>query len=200
MSSDIIRDSIFYPIGPTYYGLDDNFASLDTGNPAMEQITGRNSRGLQMDAAGDMVQSNELWLPRWLDPTQELWFRIHYISGSSTAADTVDWIILANFFAADTQIVNASGVLDTVIAQDTIGAATAYLNKITDWGKKNAGFLTRQQVEDGAKMLFSVELDASAVDLATEKIWFLGVEMLYTWQNFVGDPAIVNQSESSIAS
>lgn len=118
-------------------------------------------------------------LPPYLfDPRQPLYFKVHYTTGSSTTADTIDWKVFVDLKAAETAaLIQATTALDTTIAQDTVTGA--YYSQFTAKGKKNAGWATRAQLEAGLIMLFTVEKDADAAGL-TEDIFLLGLEIMGT--------------------
>ena len=86
---------------------------------------------------------------------------------------------MANYVAVDAALIQAIGALDTTIAVDTLGAATAALNKWTERGIKNGGFLTRAQVTAGACMILNIEGVASGITVGSEITLLLGVEIDY---------------------
>lgn len=160
--------------------------SLGNGAPTITQVTSRLLVGWQMDAAGDIVTLG-MKLPFDFEPGRPIGIKLHWTSGSSTAADTIDWIVLYEMVLADGQIpTSISTALDTAIAQDTVGVATSFLNKWTSRGIIDADAITRTQLEAGVLLLLSIEMDASAIDLSGEKVWLLGIEFDYVPRDFVG--------------
>ena len=142
--------------------------------------------GFHIQTAGD-VYSTFLRVPNDVDPRYPMGFKINYVSGSSTAADIVDWIILADFKAENVALLAPTTVLDTVIdVAGTIGTATADLNNWSSRGVKDADFLTRDEIEAGAAMMFSVELDSTQTTLSSEELHMLGVEIDYVPQRTRG--------------
>ena len=153
-------------------------SSVGTGTPQVQHIATSLNTGFAM--------TNDSFLQYWgaippdLDRTQEVGFRIAYTSGSSTAADTVDWTILVTPRAEDEQLTAASSgtALSTTVAQDTIGAATARLLKVAPRGILAAANAAMPAIAD----LFwglSVELEDTAVDANAEGLYFLGLFVDY---------------------
>lgn len=179
-----IRDRLYIPAKA--FATIEDAAGFGAGNPVISRVTSRDIVGFQMDVAGD-IATGALKVPIFFDPEHTLGIKVHWTSGSSTAADTIDWIFKRNFVIEDAQIPTLiSTDLDTLISQDTVGVATTFINKWTARGLINANWLTRTQIEAGAIMVFSVEMDASAIDLAVEKVWLLGIELDFVRRDFVG--------------
>ncbi len=135
--------------------------------------------GFHIQTAGDKY-TTFLRCPYDVDPAHPMGFKVNFVSGSSTAADIFDWIILADFKAVAVALLAPTTVLDTVIdITGTLGTATADLNNWSSRGIKNKGFLTRDQIEAGAAIMFSVELDSTQSALSSEELHMLGVEIDY---------------------
>lgn len=135
--------------------------------------------GFHIQTAGD-IYSTFLRCPYDVDPAHAIGFKVNFVSGSSTAADIFDWIILADFKAVAVALLAPTTVLDTVVdIAGTLGTATADLNSWSSRGVKNSGFLTRDEIEAGAAIMFSVELDSTQSALASEELHFLGCELDY---------------------
>lgn len=120
-------------------------------------------------------------LPKDVNPTWPLGFRIHF-AGSGTTVGTVSWIILQHIKLLNAALVAAAtGALDTVITLPQT-QVTTYANKsqVSSRGIRNANFCSRSDVFNGAWMQASVELDAAGgtVD-ASNAVWLLGLEMDY---------------------
>jgi hypothetical protein len=148
----------------------------DTGAPIIDEISTFGYSACKMDTDGDVLST--YWLvPHDLDPTYEVGFRIWWTSAAS-GTQTVDWTLKTSWKAAGAALAAASAgaALNTTIAQDAM-ASTAYGAMRTERGILNSGFLTRQQVEDGAVGLFHV----AATDLHTgiSAAWLLGLEIDY---------------------
>lgn len=151
--------------------------SVDAGAVVLQEISTFGYGAPLLDTAGDLV-AHCMNVPYDMDPDAELGFTVVWTSGSATSADTIDWKVVCDFKAVDAAIIAPTTVLSTAIAQDTVGATTAYLAKRTSRGILNAGFLTRAQVAAGAVMMFSVEMDAFAAGLSEDK-FLLGIEIDY---------------------
>lgn len=135
--------------------------------------------GFHIQTAGD-IYTTFLRCPYDVDTAFEIGFKVNFVSGSSTAADIFDWIILADFKAVAVALLAPTTVLDTVVdIAGTLGTATADLNSWSSRGVKNSGFLTRDEIEAGAGIMFSVELDSTQSTLASEELHFLGCELDY---------------------
>lgn len=193
-----IRVREFWPV-IVWNGLDTNLNSADTGTPNTTLVDGHKTQMVLMAANGDKI-SGYRRVPFFVDPTQPMGFRINWLTGASVSTDSTSWVILVDFIAENGSYPNnASGVLDTLIPTDTLDANTAFLNKWTNRGIKNKNFLTRAQVENGAMMSFSIEMDSSSgIDLATEKIWISGIEIDYVRHDYVGTPDAIDEPLSGI--
>jgi hypothetical protein len=96
--------------------------------------------------------------------------RVVWTSGSSTAADTIDWKVSVKVQTADAALIVSS--LTTVTLSDT-ALATAYCLQRTPAGTFAAGVIDNMDI-----FVLQVEMHAKAVGLS-EDIFFLGVELLY---------------------
>ncbi len=138
--------------------------------------------GVEVGTLGDVFTFARR-VPNNFDPDWPLGFKVHYTSGGTmVATDSFSWIILADIKNEDVAIAAASTVLDTVVPLlDLYGSTTAYLNKWTARGIMDKDWATRAQVEAGAMIVVSVELDAVVgITLgATNPTFFLGLEIDY---------------------
>lgn len=143
--------------------------------------------GFHIATVGDLYTTYQR--PPWdIDVQFPMGFKVNYISGSSTAADIFDWIVLLDFVAENVALAAPTTALDTAIdIAGTLGTAAANLNNWSSRGIKNKEFLTRAQIEAGALMTLSIELDSTGSDLPLEECHFLGVEVDYVPQRTVGD-------------
>lgn len=96
--------------------------------------------------------------------------RVVWTSGSSTAADTIDWKVAVKVQTADAALTVSSPT--TVTLSDT-ALGTAYCLQRTPAGTFSAGVIDNMDI-----FVLEVEMDAKAVGLS-EDIFFLGVELLY---------------------
>lgn len=147
---------------------------IDDGTPNLEEISTFGDVGFKMNTDGNSV-SKKIIVPRNWDLTQDLGFKVYWTSGSATSADTIDWIVVYKKVTEDAAITAPATALTTAIAQDTVGANTAWLMKVTSEGVLDGATLTST-----SRILFiNVEMDTHAVGLS-EDIYFLGLEVLYT--------------------
>ncbi len=133
-------------------------------------------------------------LPYDLDPKWEIGFRVHWTADHDGAgALTSSWILLANVRKVGAVIAVAATALDTAIALlstyvDTSGDATV----VTDWLKQVTARgimlatnhqLSREQIEDGAELMFKLEMDAAVNETKT---FFRALEIDYVPMQTVG--------------
>jgi hypothetical protein len=134
-------------------------------------------------------------LPYDFDTTKPLFVRVHWSSGSATAADTITWLFEYTAITPNvTAIVAPATALTTTIAEDTVGVATANIWCTTEWGQI-AGNTISQKAE---AMTFEVEMDAFAAGL-TEAKHLLGVEFRYTPKRLQGPDGMSLPAKSTLA-
>ncbi len=148
---------------------------VGAGLPLVDEISTFGVTAIKLTAAGDTI-AHIVRTPIDLNPEFPIGVRINWASGSSTTADTIDWIALLQFFAEGVAIAAPSSALNTTIAQDNVTGA--HHNQWTGRGIKTSGMPTREQVEDGALMSVRIEMNAFAGGL-TENKYLLGVEFDY---------------------
>ena len=157
-------------------------AGVDDGAPVFKEISTLGMMGLLTDTAGDSV-SHLMRIPDIWSFEHEIGVRVYWTSGSQTAADTIDWIVLYDLTAEDAALAAAATALDTAIAQDTVGDTTAYMLKRT-----SRGIINRDSIADTDLFIaFNVEMDAFAAGLGEDK-FLLGLEIDYapTWTDGPG--------------
>lgn len=154
---------------------------VGTGVAVEKEINSLLTTGVLIGAAGADATGDEFHhhmpIPYDLDPDDEVGFRVHWCSGSSTDADDVAFVMLLNTYAENGTIIAPATVLDTVIPSDLVSDGAAYAQRWTERGIKDAGFLTRAQVQDGLA-LFHWEVRCSVND-ASEDTFILGVQFDY---------------------
>ena len=141
-------------------------AGLAAGVNVFQEIAALNLAGVLFDTAAD-AQSHYMDVPYDLDPDSEIGFKVKWTSGSSTTADTITWAIKCDLLAEGANLIEATTVLDTVIAEDTVTGTPDC--QWTSRGIKNKGALTQAQVDAGATMVFTVLLGAFAAGLDEDK-------------------------------
>ena len=146
-----------------------------TGAPTTGELGALGFGAITFNALGDeYVQM--IPLPRDLDVEHPVYFRVYWTTDGATAADTSQFILTYADIAAGEEFTAADTALNTAIATDTYGTATALILAITEWGKVNASTFT-----EGDMLVLETELNATDVDVAsTELVFFLGLEMEYT--------------------
>jgi hypothetical protein len=114
---------------------------------------------------------------------------VHWTSGSSTTADTIDWkVFYLGIVPNSTTIAAATTALDTVIAQDTV--IGAYTWQATEWGILKGGTLSAS-VE---ALTVQVEMDAFAAGLTEDK-FPLGLEMAYSPKRLRGPDGMGHEAK-----
>lgn len=144
-------------------------------NKQFTEIGTTGAVGMLFEAAGDSMMGSTL-LPYDFDTAHPMYVRVHWSSGSTTTADTIDWLVqYTQIIPNVTAIIDPATALSTVIAQDTVPVATANIWCTTEFGKINGGvFSNKAEI-----MTFEVEMDAFAAGL-TEAKHLLGLELVYT--------------------
>lgn len=125
---------------------------------------------ITMSADNDHVRV--VWVPPSLDLTAKVYFRVHWSSGSSTAADDSVWALTFKEKTPQTNAIAFSSMTATTPATvtDTVGVATAYLHNRTDAVYIPANTLTLGQV---------VELNLNVNSASAATVYFRGLEILY---------------------
>lgn len=147
--------------------------------------------GLDVSTDGELIVGM-VRCPYDLDPAHEVGFRVAYCVDAN-GASTVDWLILQAAIANGIALAVPSAALDTVIAAKTVGST----DNLLTWsgrGIRNAIGITRVQIEDGAFLTFSIEMNAATNITA---VFFLGLEMDYAPQRCSG---IGNNNDAPLAS
>lgn len=131
--------------------------------------------GLKMTAAGNSVM-HLFALPRTFDPKHRLRARLHWSSGSTDTADTIDWKILYTPIVYNvTAIAAPATALDTVIPRDTVPVATANAHCVTEWGS----IRPNKFADNVEALLIEMEMDAFAAGLSEAK-HLLALELAWT--------------------
>jgi len=152
---------------------------LGTGTPVLATHNSLSALGgIQIDTAGADATGDEIhWMmpvPYDMDIKHPLRIRVHWTSGSATAADDVAFVaIYTAIVPHSTTIVAAATALDTVIPSDLVTGAHKY--QITGWGVLNGGTFV-----NGGAIIWEIRCSVADVNLATEYLRVLGVEFAYT--------------------
>jgi hypothetical protein len=167
---------VFYPIS-TFTGMIGAAgvdAGVHTGAPVQQEISTIGLVGLLMDTDADEV-NHLTQLPYDFDPRYPMYTRVHFTTGSATAADTIAWLVRYLAIVPNvTTLVSPATAQAVDIASMTV-TGTAYSYQVTSWGKINGGVISDKAEAIG----WEVELDTFAVGLTEDKI-LLGLEVMYT--------------------
>lgn len=127
----------------------------------------------------EMAQSDGvatiLRIPWDMDVTKEMYMRLHFLSDSGDAGDTVDWDATYKFFALGD--VWAAGTGDGTVAfdQETL-STTAYTGDSTPWLPML--FATNYAAGD---LFMVIQIIATAFTTGTaDELFFMGMELKYT--------------------
>ena len=160
--------------------------SVGAGTPAAAnlnfiEIGATGVVGVVLTTAGDSMMGH--WaLPYDLDRRQPVYGRVHWSSGSTDVADTIDWLVQFTAIVYNTTaIIDPATALNFVIAQDTVPVATANIWCVTAFGRINADTFT--DLVEGITL--EVEMDAFAAGLAEAK-HLIGIEFMYTPRRMAG--------------
>lgn len=165
-----------------------------TGAPVSKEISTFGYNAILLDTAGDMVITDHL-LPYDFDPQKPMYVRVHWASGSTDVADTIDWIVTYQAMVPEvTAMVTPATALTTTIAQDTVPVATAYVRCRSPWGKIAGGTID-EKAED---ISWLIEMDAFAAGLAEDK-FLLGLELMYTPRRMHYGDGMYRESKPALA-
>ncbi len=153
---------------------------LHTGAPVFAEIGTLGFGAVKFEGEGD--EWCNLWaLPADVDVDQPLYLRVVYSSGSSTAADTMTFIVTYKAFAEGEAFAAADTALNTAIAADTYGGAAANTVAKTAWGKINGAVLS-----EGDILLIETEIHATDATIASEFVYLVGLEVEYSPKRTAG--------------
>jgi hypothetical protein len=189
----IKRETLWIPYW-TAFGLDGSGGtpvSAHTGAAVEKEIGTTGAVGLLLDTAGDMINVYHP-VPRDLNWAQPIGVRVKYVTGSATAADTVEWIVLYDVLSEGTAIAVGSTPLDTVVGSETV-TGTANAIELSGRGIINGNAVTQAQVRNTADFSFLVELQAFAAGLTEDK-FFMGLLVDYVPKRGLGSPESWNPS------
>ena len=138
--------------------------------------------GLGYDAVGDVILGY-IHIPFDMNPDFPVGFRVNFTTNDSTSG-TASFILLTETIKKDVALTaTINDALDTIIP--LLSAVNTSFNAWSGRGIATSLGLTRKDVEDGAILEISLELDAVATSTAAE-IVFLGLEMDYVPQKTIG--------------
>ena len=165
-------------------------ASAHTGVPVEKEMGAVGTVGLFMDDAGDML-SMMFPVPRNLNPTHPIGVRVVFATGSPTAADEVEWIVLFDVITEGSAIAVGSTALDTVIGSQALSGVADAL-EYSARGVINANAVTEAQMSNNISF-FSMLVEAQAFTGITEDVIFLGLAIDYMPKDYLGPTWTQNQ-------
>lgn len=169
--------------GATSHGVGALWASVGAGVAVSSEISTFNISAPLIGAAGDRWSTALASgaLPN-MDVTHPIYFRVHWTTASTTAADDMTWIVTYADFVEDATITDGTTALSQIVPSD-LASGEAYDWQVTDWGTLDGGTLSK----DAVGLVLRVEADVVDMDVpSTEPSFFLGLEMEYTPKMFQG--------------
>ena len=174
------------------YGI--GWESAYTTAPTSAEINSLGLNGIAMDTDGMMVNT-DVMLPYDIDVKKNVYVRLHWTCGSVDTADTVLWKLLYTALIPEvTALIVPATAFDTVIATDTVPAATAYTINRTSWAVINAGTIS----EKAEHIAFNVEMDTKDTDMA-EALFLLGLEIMYSPRRLSGPDGMSMPAKATTA-
>ena len=168
-------------------------AGVGTGAPVQQEVSTFGIVGILMDTAGDELNHMTM-LPYDFDTAHPLYARVHFTTGSATAADTIDWLFRYTQLVPNvTTLVDPSTTPAVNIVQMTV-TGTAYSYQVTSWARINGGVISNK----AEAILCEVELDAFAAGLTEDK-FLLGLELMYTPRRLNGVDGKSNPSKPTLS-
>ena len=160
----------------------------------MREVATFNISGLAFSAAGSLI-NGAFRVPYDLDPKFPVGFRVNFSSLDGSGSAT--FILLLKTIAKGAAFVVKGSVttaLDTLLGLNSVTIANG--NEWTRRGILNKTGLSRDAIEEGANLGFTLELDAVSGILATD-ITLLGIEMDYAVQQTVGQGNLLDRPTKS---
>ena len=162
-------------------------ASTGVGDAPEAEVAALSAVGLHMDASDE---HDWFWvIPRDLNITQEIGFRVRYSSASATAADTRSWIILYDIIPENSAIALGTTALSTIIALLETDNGTANAWQESARGVLNGDTVTEANLTTQAIMAINLELDS---DAASEEMNMYGLMIDYVPKRYLGEPVSWN--------
>lgn len=169
-------------ITPPSGGATDTGGSVgaDTGAPVTQEVGTSGIVGWQVGAAGDMFAT--LWPAYEVDITKQIRFRVVWSQSSTTATDTIDWIVTYTpLILETTAIVTPVTALSTAITLADASSGVANVVQGSSFGIINRNTLASTVWG----LALRVEADAIGTFSANE-VTMLGLEVRYTPRRAAG--------------
>jgi len=173
--------------GASYEPSGSALAGKGTGAPVTVAIDTGAPMVVRFEEAGDKW-INFIGLPKDVDVEKPLYIRVLWSTNSTTATDDATFIVLYKRVPAGVALAAAATALDTPIAEDRFGTTVAKTLCKTDWGK-----IAGKKLVEGDMLVLETEIDATDATIASEYIFFLGLEIEYTPKKTEGASGLVNE-------
>ncbi len=155
-------------------------AGIAAGDPVFTEQNATGISAISIAAAGDSVST--LLDIYEVDITKQIRFRVIWTQTSTTATDTVDWIVTYTPIIIDTTVlVDPVTALSTAITTGQASSGTADVIQASSFG-----VLNRNTLADTTSFL-AVKVEADAIGtFSADEVKFLGLEMRYTPRRTAG--------------
>jgi hypothetical protein len=155
-----------------------------TGGPILTEVGTQGIGVLNINGAGNFFHALDFVTPREMDIAEEIGFRVHYMTlGAVSATDDITFIVQYAQVDVGGAVAAAATALDTPITEHRQGVTTTLLTHRTARGIISAGKFD----ETARQGMIHWEVEADAMDYATNEIGILGFEVDYaprlTWSN-----------------
>jgi hypothetical protein len=151
------------------------------GNPELEELSTFGIAVGSIAAAGDTF-THLMMVPYDLDRSKQIRFRVWWTQTSTTATDSVDWILTYQAITEESTVLAApTTALNTVIPLGDLSSGTAFHAQATDFGIINKNTLA------AATAMLGLQVEADAIGtFSADEVKFLGLEMRYTPRRCAG--------------
>lgn len=155
-------------------------AGIGAGAPVFAEIAASGISGFQINAAGDTAAT--LIDLQEVDITKQIRFRLIWTQSSTTATDTVDWIILYTpIVLGTTVLIDPATALDTVVPLANASSGVASVLQASGFGVIN-----RNKIPNTAEYL-AVSIEADAIGtFSADEVYLMGLEVRYTPRRTAG--------------
>jgi hypothetical protein len=156
-------------------------AGISDGDPVFTELSTFGIAGISIAAAGDAV-AHAWMVPYDLDRSKQIRFRVWWTQTSTTATDTVDWIVTYQAVVEESTVLAAPATaLSTVVPLADASSGTAHQMQATDFGIINKNTL-------GATVAFlNLKVEADAIGtFSIDEVKFMGLEVRYTPRRCAG--------------
>lgn len=190
------RKTVYFPYDSNHgiIGAGGVSVGAHTGAPVQQEIGSLGLVGLLLDTAGDMC--NMLTeIPRDLNINHPVGVRVIYLTGSATAADTINWIVLYDKISIGEALAVGATALNTTIASTTVTGVANALER-SPRGVINGNTFSKSDLTGNAFISWNIEMDAFAGGLTEDK-FFLGLQLDYVPKRAQGAPAAYNPAHDS---